>query len=108
MVVRCPACSRVYADVGLKFCLDDGTELVSATPESKPEPTAVMSGSEDNMPETIEAATPVIAADEPAISSPVAVPSAANRSLVPLLITIVVLLVIGVVVLIAYTVLPAG
>ncbi|HEX5704642.1 MAG TPA: hypothetical protein VFX97_15680 [Pyrinomonadaceae bacterium] len=105
---QCPACSRVYADVGLKFCLDDGTELVSTTPESEPEPTAVMSESENNMPETIEASPPVIAADEPKISSPVAAPGAPTRSLVPLLITIAVLLVIGVVVLIAYAVLPAG
>ena len=105
-VNQCPACSRVYADVGLKFCLDDGTELVPATPESDFQPTAVMSDSKENVPETIEASTPVIAADAPEISEPAAVP--ANRSLVPLLITIAVLLVMGVVVLIAYAVLPAG
>ena len=67
-----------------------------------------MSGSEDNVPETIEASTPVIASPEREIPSPVAPPSTANRSLVPLLITIVVLLLIGAVILVAYMVLPAG
>ncbi|HEY5839120.1 MAG TPA: hypothetical protein VIT19_08800 [Pyrinomonadaceae bacterium] len=105
---QCPACSRVYSDVGLKFCLDDGTELVSTTTDSETPPTAVMSGSEDNVPETIEASTPVIASPEPEISSPVVEPGTANRSLVPLLITIVVLLFIGAVILVAYMVLPAG
>ncbi len=67
-----------------------------------------MSGSEDDLPETIEASTPVIASPEREISSPVAAPSTANRSLVPLLITIVVLLLIGAVILVAYMVLPTG
>ena len=105
---QCPTCSRVYADAGLKFCLDDGTELVSTTTESEAPPTAVMSGSDDNLPETIEASTPIIASREREISSPGAVTGAANRSLVPLLITIVVLLLMGAVILVAYTVLPAA
>jgi hypothetical protein len=105
---RCPTCSRVYDDVGLKFCLDDGTELVSTTAESEAPTTAVMSGSEDELPETIEGSTPVIAPSEPEIPSPVAVPGTANRSLVPLLITVVVLLFLGGVVLVAYLALPAG
>ena len=105
-VNQCPACSRVYADVGLKFCLDDGTELVST--ESEAPPTAVMSGSEDNLPETIEAPTPIVASPARETSSPLAVTAAANRSLVPLLITIVVLLLMGAVILVAYTALPAA
>jgi hypothetical protein len=107
-VNQCPACSRVYADVELKFCLDDGTELVSTTAESGAQPTAVMSVSEDELPETIEAPTPVMASPERELPSPVAVTGEANRSLVPLLITIVVLLLIGAVILVAYTVLPAA
>lgn len=105
---QCPACSRVYPDVGLKFCLDDGTELVSTTTESEAQPTAVMSGSEDNVPETIEASTPIVPSAEREIPSPVLPPGSANRSLVPLLITIVVLLFMGVVILVAYMVLPTG
>lgn len=107
MVVRCPECNRVYDDVGLTFCLDDGTGLVSTTTESAAPPTSVMSGSEDNVPETIEASTPVITSPEREIPSP-APPGTANRSLVPLLITIVVLLLMGAVILVAYMVLPTG
>jgi hypothetical protein len=66
-----------------------------------------MSGSEDNVPETIEASTPIVASPEREIPAPVP-PATANRSLVPLLITIVVLLLMGAVILVAYMVLPAG
>jgi len=67
-----------------------------------------MSGSEDNVPETIEAPTPINASPEREISLPVVVPVAAKSSLVPLLITSVVLLLMGAVILVAYMVLPAG
>ena len=30
---RCPTCSRTYDDISLRFCLDDGTELVNKLPE---------------------------------------------------------------------------
>jgi len=30
---RCPTWSRVYDDVSLRFCFDDGTELVNKLPE---------------------------------------------------------------------------
>lgn len=103
---QCPTCSRVYTDVDLKFCLDDGTELVSTTTESEAPPTAVMSGSEDSVPETIEATTPAVSPPEREIPSPVPPPITANRSQVPLLITIVVLLLMGAVILVAYMVLP--
>lgn len=108
MAVRCPECNRVYDDVGLKFCLDDGMELVSTTTESEVPPTAVMSGSEDNVPETIEASTPVVPSPQHEIPPPIVPPSVAKRSQVPLLITIVVLLLIGVVILVAYMALPTG
>ena len=39
---RCPACSRVYDDVGLRFCLDDGTELVNKPSETPTPPTLAM------------------------------------------------------------------
>ena len=108
MAVRCPKCNRVFEDVGLKFCLDDGTELVSTTGESEVPSTAVMSGSEDNVPETIEASTPVVPSPQHEIPPPIVPPSVARQSLVPLLITIVVLLLIGVVILVAYMALPTG
>jgi len=108
MVARCPECNRVYDDVGLKFCLDDGTELVPTTEESEVAPTAVMSGSEDNVRETIEASTPIVPSPQQEIPPPIVPPSVARQSLVPLLITIVVLLLIGVVILVAYMALPSG
>jgi hypothetical protein len=108
MTVRCPECSRVYDDVGLKFCLDDGTELVPTTGESEVPPTAVMSGSEDNVPETIEASTPVFPPPQLEIPPPIVPPSVAKRSLVPLLITVIILLLIGAVILVAYMALPTG
>ena len=108
MAVRCPECNRVFEDVGLKFCLDDGTELVSTTTESEAPPTAIMSGSEDNVPETIEASAPVVPSPQHEIPPPIVPPSVAKRSLVPLLITIAVLLLIGVVILVAYMALPTG
>jgi len=38
---RCPACSRVYDDEGLRFCLDDGTNLVDKLP-AEPIPTTLV------------------------------------------------------------------
>lgn len=108
MAVRCPECNRAYDDVGLKFCLDDGAELVSTTGESEALPTAVMSGSEDSVRETIEAPPPVAPSPQQEIPPPIVPPSVARQSQVPLLITIVVLLLIGVVILVAYMALPAG
>lgn len=46
---RCPACSRVYDDVSLRFCLDDGTELAIKPLETAPQ-TLVMPGTPENQP----------------------------------------------------------
>ncbi len=43
---RCPTCSRVYDDLGLRFCMDDGTELVNKPLETPAPSTLVMSGPE--------------------------------------------------------------
>lgn len=53
---RCPACSRVYDDVSLRFCFDDGTELVIKPIETAPQ-TLVMPGTPENQP-TISAFQP--------------------------------------------------
>lgn len=105
---RCPACSRVYDDVGLMFCLDDGTELVPTAAETEAPPTAVMSGSEDGLPETVEASTPAASSAKRDIQTTLPNLGTSNRSLVPLLITVGVLLLIGAVILVAYMALPAG
>jgi protein-export membrane protein SecD len=43
---RCPACSRVYDDEGLRFCLDDGTNLVDKLPAEPIPATLVLPVSE--------------------------------------------------------------
>ena len=53
---RCPTCSRVYDDVSLRFCLDDGAELVIKPLETAPQ-TLVMPGTPENQP-TISAFQP--------------------------------------------------
>jgi len=54
---RCPTCSRVYDDLSLKFCFDDGTELVNKLPETTTPPTLVMPAPAESQP-TIEGFTP--------------------------------------------------
>jgi protein-export membrane protein SecD len=41
---RCPTCSRVYDDVSLRFCFDDGAELVNKVPCAGAPETAIMPG----------------------------------------------------------------
>ena len=45
---RCPTCSRVYDDIGLRFCLDDGTELVNKPSETPAPPTLAMPAAGEN------------------------------------------------------------
>ena len=59
---RCPACTRVYDGDHLRFCLDDGTELVDKTPEASAPPTAILPSSAGNQTPTITAPPPVVAA----------------------------------------------
>jgi hypothetical protein len=44
---RCSTCSRVYDDVSLRFCLDDGTQLVNKLPDGGAPSTAFMNASEN-------------------------------------------------------------
>lgn len=63
---RCPACSRVYDNDGLRFCLDDGTNLVERSP-SEPIPTTLV------LPPT-EAPTPTIKQTQPPDVPPLRAP----------------------------------
>lgn len=47
---RCPACSRVYDDESLRFCLDDGTNLVDKSPAEPTPATLVLPVSETPAP----------------------------------------------------------
>jgi protein-export membrane protein SecD len=74
---RCPTCSRVYDDVSLRFCLDDGTELANKLPEGGAPDTALI-----NAP--VESAPPTIAAEPPAYHDiPATTVAAKKRSLLP-------------------------
>ena len=56
---RCPTCSRVYDDTSLRFCFDDGTELVNKVPEGGPAQTLVMPATSEAQ-STIHAAPPLV------------------------------------------------
>ena len=103
---RCPACARVYDDVDLKFCPDDGAELGLSTASEAP-PTEVMHGSDETPPETIEAPAPAVASSRPEIPATVAAPPAAPSVLVPLVVTAVVLFIVGGVILAAALLVPS-
>src|SRR5258708_7107371 len=47
---RCPTCSRVYDDDGLRFCLDDGTNLVEKLPAEPIPATLVLPPTETPLP----------------------------------------------------------
>ena len=47
---RCPTCSRVYDDDSLRFCLDDGTNLVERSPAESVPTTLVLPATEAPVP----------------------------------------------------------
>lgn len=87
---RCPTCSRVYDDVSLRFCLDDGTELVNKLPEAGAPDTLVLPGSHERPQSTIEAESPI---PPPATFKPPQ-PAAPRRSFLPWILGSVVLLMV--------------
>ena len=58
---RCPICSRVYDEDTLRFCLDDGSNLIEMSPGEPVPPTLVMPASVEPIP-TIKQAFPPVAA----------------------------------------------
>lgn len=58
---RCPTCSRVYDDLNLRFCLDDGTALENKVPAGGAPETLVMPPAQEAQP-TWPATPPVAAA----------------------------------------------
>ncbi|HVS83530.1 MAG TPA: hypothetical protein VHE60_17505 [Pyrinomonadaceae bacterium] len=80
---RCPACSRVYDDVSLRFCLDDGTALVNKVPENVALPTLALPSPEAKLPPTLEASLPVVAPINEVRSQPARSAIAKKRNLLP-------------------------
>ena len=58
---RCPICSRVYDENALRFCLDDGSNLIEMSRGEPVPPTLVMPASVEPIP-TIKQASPPVAA----------------------------------------------
>ncbi|HYR76902.1 MAG TPA: hypothetical protein VEM96_13765 [Pyrinomonadaceae bacterium] len=58
---RCPICSRVYNEDALRFCLDDGSNLIEMSPGEPVPPTLVMPASVEPIP-TIKQPLPPVAA----------------------------------------------
>jgi protein-export membrane protein SecD len=99
---RCPTCSRVYDDLSLRFCFDDGTELVNKVPEAGAPPTVVMPASAESPQPTIPAPPPQM---EPANTAtlPMAPTAVKKRSALPWLLGAAALvLVLGLAVVIAF------
>ena len=55
---RCPTCSRVYDDDGLRFCLDDGTNLIDRSPAEPIPTTLVLPPTEQPVPTMKQASPP--------------------------------------------------
>jgi protein-export membrane protein SecD len=58
---RCPICSRVYDEGALRFCLDDGSNLIEMSPGEPVPPTLVMPASVEPIPTIKQAFQPVAA-----------------------------------------------
>jgi len=54
----CPTCNRVYDDDSLRFCLDDGTNLVNESPAEPAPTTLILPGAEDPVPTMKQAVPP--------------------------------------------------
>lgn len=78
---RCPSCNRVYSDLSLNFCLEDGTPLVADTPNFDPNVTLPYPSShETSEPPPTEIYRP----DSPALNQVTAKPQVRAWSPTPL------------------------
>ncbi len=73
---RCPTCSRVYDDEGLRFCLDDGTNLVDKLPAEPIPTTLVLPRSAAPVPTMKQTQPPAV----PTLHAPLPATAAAGKS----------------------------
>lgn len=102
---RCPACTRVFDDDSLRFCLDDGTALVDKRAETGPPETAVLPVSPANVPTMKQAFRPDVPPVENAQWQSPGPPLTKKRSLLPWILgAVAIVFVLGVAVVSAFLV----
>jgi protein-export membrane protein SecD len=83
----CPACSRVYDDDNLRFCLDDGGSLVDKAAGTPAPPTLTLPASQSNVPTMKQVFVPTDPMRNPPVNK--------QRSVLPWLLGAVALLLLG-------------
>lgn len=91
----CPACSRVYDDDSLRFCLEDGTNLVDKSDATAAPPTLTLPTPQNQIPTMKQAFQPASAPVHDAQGPPVVPPITEKRSLLPWLLAAGALLLLG-------------
>ncbi len=80
---RCPACSRVYDNESMRFCLDDGTALVEKLADTVAPATLVLPAFPNNVPTIKEAFRPDISPIHAPQAQSADVAAAKKRNLLP-------------------------
>jgi protein-export membrane protein SecD len=91
----CPACSRVYDDDSLRFCLEDGTNLVDKSAATVAPPTLALPTQQSQIPTMKQAFQPASAPVDEAQGPPVVPPTTEKRRVLPWLLAAAALLFLG-------------
>jgi hypothetical protein len=93
---RCPACQQTYQDDALSFCLNDGVQLVSATPAAAdPQQTLHIPAPRSTAPSAPPQSDQLWGAARPSYATPVA--QGSGRSWLPWILGLVALLIVGII-----------
>lgn len=80
---RCPTCSRVYDEDALRFCLDDGGNLIEMSSGEAIPPTLVMPASAEPIPTIQQAFPPVAPPIKDGTTSAGAIPTTRPKNILP-------------------------
>ena len=105
MIKRCPACSRVYDDENMRYCLDDGVSLVDKRTGPNDTPTVALPPPAINVPTMKQAFRPEVPAVNPEPWQSGVSTTRQKRSLLPWLIGVIALVLLGSAVVVAVMVL---
>ena len=83
---RCPTCNRVYDEDSLRFCLDDGGNLIEMSPGEPIPPTLVMPASVEPVPTIKQAFPPVVASIHDGALRADTITTARQRNILPWLV----------------------